>query len=55
MSLDLGMLAVMVPLLIGIVPRWAYSRHWGYGPSVGLTLVMLVFGGVLASGWLWTA
>ena len=52
MSLQLGKLAVMVQRLIGIVPRWAYSRHWGYGPSAGLTVVMLVFGGDLASGWL---
>ena len=51
MNLDVGMLVVMVPLLIGVVPRWAYSRHWGYGPSAGLTLFMLVFGAFLASGW----
>ncbi len=50
MSLEAGMLAVMVPLLFVVVPRWAYSRHWGYGPSVGVTVAMLVVGVLLAMG-----
>lgn len=50
MSLEAAMLAVMVPLLIVVMPRWAYSRHWGYGPSVGVTVAMLLVVAFLAAG-----
>ena len=31
-------------VLIGAVPRWGYSRGWGYGPSglLGLILIVIV-------------
>ena len=29
-------------MLIGAVPTWPHSRSWGYGPSGGLGLVLLV-------------
>jgi hypothetical protein len=32
----------VVLLLIGAIPAWPYSRSWGYGPSGGLGLVLLV-------------
>jgi hypothetical protein len=32
---------LLILLLIGAVPRWGYSRNWGYGPS-GLLGVVLV-------------
>jgi hypothetical protein len=28
--------------LLGGLPRWNYSRDWGYGPSGGLGLVLAV-------------
>jgi uncharacterized protein DUF3309 len=31
-----------VLLLIGAVPAWPHSRNWGYGPSGGLGLIVLV-------------
>jgi hypothetical protein len=33
---------VLILLLIGAVPAWPYSRGWGYYPSGGLALVLLV-------------
>ena len=35
---------VLVLLVIGALPRWRYSRSWGYTPSgiIGLLLVILV-------------
>ena len=36
------MLIVLVLLLIGAVPSWPHSRNWGYGPSGGLGLVLVV-------------
>ena len=36
------LLVVLVLLLIGALPTWPYSRDWGYYPSGGLGLVVLV-------------
>lgn len=36
------LLIVLVLLLIGAMPRWPYSRNWGYAPSGGLGLVVLI-------------
>jgi hypothetical protein len=36
------LLVVLVLLLLGALPRWGHSRNWGYGPSGGLGLVVLV-------------
>jgi hypothetical protein len=31
-----------VLLLLGAIPSWPHSRSWGYGPSGGLGLVLLI-------------
>ena len=36
------LLIVLVLLLIGAIPSWPHSRSWGYGPSGGLGLVLLI-------------
>jgi len=33
---------VLVLALVGSVPAWPYSRGWGYYPSGGLGLVLLI-------------
>jgi hypothetical protein len=33
---------ILVLLLIGAFPTWPYSRGWGYYPSGGLGLVVLI-------------
>jgi Protein of unknown function (DUF3309) len=42
----MGLLLVIVVLvlLFGSVPRWGYSRNWGYGPSgiLGVVLIIVV-------------
>jgi hypothetical protein len=35
-------LIVLIVLLLGAAPAWPYSRGWGYYPSGGLGLVVLV-------------
>jgi hypothetical protein len=35
-------LIVLVLMLIGAIPSWPHSRSWGYGPSGGLGLVLLI-------------
>lgn len=44
MSLGLILLIVLVLLLLGAVPRWSYSRSWGYAPSgiLGVILVVVI-------------
>jgi hypothetical protein len=36
------LLIILVLLLIGAFPTWPYSRGWGYYPSGGLGLVVLI-------------
>lgn len=33
---------VLFLILVGALPNWGHSRSWGYGPSGGLGLVLLV-------------
>jgi len=42
MSLSTILLIVLVLLLIGALPAWPYSSSWGYYPSGGLGLVVLI-------------
>jgi hypothetical protein len=36
------LLIVVVLLLVGVIPRWPYSREWGYYPVSGLGVVLIV-------------
>lgn len=47
MTLGTILLIVLILMLIGAVPRWGYSRSWGYGPS-GLVGVILIIVLILA-------
>ena len=42
MSIGTILLIVLVLLLIGAFPAWPYSSAWGYYPSGGLGLVLIV-------------
>jgi hypothetical protein len=33
---------VLIVLLLGALPTWPYSTGWGYYPSGGLGLVLLI-------------
>ena len=33
---------LLVLLLLGALPTWPYSAHWGYYPSGGLGLLLIV-------------
>jgi len=33
---------VLIIALVGSIPKWPHSNGWGYFPSVGLGLVLLV-------------
>jgi uncharacterized protein DUF3309 len=36
------LLVVLILLFLGALPTWPYSRSWGYYPSGGLGLVVLI-------------
>lgn len=42
MSLGTILLILLVLLLIGALPAWPYSGSWGYYPSGGFGLVVIV-------------
>jgi hypothetical protein len=37
-----ALIVVVILMLFGTLPRWGHSRSWGYGPSGGLGLVLLI-------------
>ena len=41
------LVVLLILMLLGAVPRWGYSRSWGYGPS-GLVGVILIIVLILA-------
>ena len=40
--LEMLLLILLVLLLVGALPAWPYSRDWGYYPSGGLGLILLI-------------
>ena len=36
------LLIILVLLVIGSLPTWGYSRGWGYFPSGGLGLILII-------------
>ena len=36
------LIVLAVLMLVGAIPAWPHSRSWGYGPSGGLGLVLLI-------------
>mgnify|MGYP003394509714 CR=1 FL=1 len=50
MSLGTILSIVLVLILAGVLPSWPHSRSWGYGPSGGIGLVVLVLVVLLLMG-----
>jgi hypothetical protein len=44
------LLIILILFLIGALPTWPYSSNWGYGPSGGLSVVLLVLVVLLVTG-----
>ena len=44
------LLVVLILLLLGALPTWPYSRSWGYYPSGGLGLIVIVVIVLLLAG-----
>jgi len=44
------LIVVLVLILLGALPTWGHSRNWGYFPSGGLGLVLVVLVILMLSG-----
>jgi hypothetical protein len=44
------LIVLLVLMLVGVAPSWPYSRSWGYYPSGGLGLVLLILVILLLTG-----
>jgi hypothetical protein len=49
-TVQLILIIVLVLLLIGLLPMWPYSTGWGYFPSGGLGLLLIIVILIVALG-----
>ncbi len=42
MSLGTILLIILIIVLIGSFPTWPHSSGWGYGPSGGVGLLLII-------------
>ncbi|HMN83902.1 MAG TPA: DUF3309 family protein [Burkholderiaceae bacterium] len=50
MTLGTILLIVLILALIGVIPAWPHSRSWGYGPSGGVGLIVVILVVLLLMG-----
>jgi len=50
MSLGTILLVIVALMLIGVIPGWPHSRSWGYGPSGGIGLILIILVILLLTG-----
>ena len=44
------LLVIVVLMMLGALPNWRHSRSWGYFPSGGLGIVVLILVVLLLTG-----
>ena len=44
------LLVLLILMLLGALPTWPHSRLWGYGPSGGLSILVIVLLVLIFSG-----
>lgn len=44
------LVVILVLMLLGALPSWQHSRNWGYFPSGGLGVVVLILVVLLLTG-----
>jgi hypothetical protein len=42
MSIGTILLIILILALVGMIPVWPHSRSWGYAPSGGVGLIVLI-------------
>jgi hypothetical protein len=36
------LIVILILMLLGALPTWGHSRNWGYAPSGGLGMIVLI-------------
>jgi len=49
-SIGAILLVVLVLMVLGVIPTWPHSRGWGYGPSGGVGLILVIVLGLFLLG-----
>jgi uncharacterized protein DUF3309 len=44
------LIVVLLLMLVGVLPRWNHSRSWGYLPSGGMGLLLVIVVVLLLAG-----
>jgi Protein of unknown function (DUF3309) len=44
------LVVLLVLMLLGVLPTWSHSRNWGYYPSGGIGLILVVLVVLLLAG-----
>ncbi len=44
------LLVILILMLVGAIPSWSHSKNWGYGPSGGIGLIVIILIVLLLSG-----
>ncbi len=50
MSVSMLVLFILVLVLLGVLPTWGHSRSWGYRPTYGVSVLIIIFLLFLLSG-----
>jgi len=50
MSIGTILLVLLILMLVGALPTWPHSKSWGYGPTGGLGLVVIILVILLLAG-----
>lgn len=50
MSIGTILLIILVLAVLGMIPIWPHSRSWGYGPSGGVGILVIILVILVVSG-----
>ncbi|MBU1712889.1 MAG: DUF3309 domain-containing protein [Proteobacteria bacterium] len=50
MSFGTILIVILILALLGIIPVWPHSRSWGYAPSSGVGLLVIILVILIVSG-----
>ena len=42
MTIGMILLVILILAILGVIPAWPHSRGWGYGPSGGVGVLLVV-------------
>jgi len=36
------LIVILIMALLGVLPRWSHSQNWGYAPTGGVGLILVI-------------